>query len=51
MTQHHEGALEMVRKLQMDGGGQEVEIGQFMLHVESDQAIEIEKMAELSEKV
>jgi uncharacterized protein (DUF305 family) len=51
MTQHHEGALEMVRKLQMDGGGQEVEIGQFMLHVESDQAIEIEKMAELSEKL
>jgi uncharacterized protein (DUF305 family) len=51
MTQHHEGAIEMVRKLQRDGGGNESELGVFMLHVDSDQTIEIEKMAELAKKL
>ena len=51
MTQHHTGALEMIRQLTFDGGGNESEIGQFILHVESDQSIEIEKMAELSKKL
>ena len=51
MTFHHEGAIEMIRALQMDNGGQEVELGQFILHVESDQTIEIEKMAELAKKL
>lgn len=51
MTRHHEGALEMVRELQMKGGGRESELGTFMLHVDADQAIEIEKMAELSSKL
>ncbi len=44
MIQHHHGALTMVRQLQDKGGGNESEIGVFSLHVESDQAIEIERM-------
>jgi uncharacterized protein (DUF305 family) len=47
MTQHHQGALTMVRELQDSGGGAEAEIGQFVLHVDADQAIEIERMQEL----
>lgn len=48
MTQHHRGALTMVQDLVNKGGGVESEIGQFILHVDSDQAIEIKRMAELA---
>ena len=51
MTQHHEGALEMVRDLFNAGGGAESEIGQFAMHVDSDQQIEIQRMAELAQKL
>jgi uncharacterized protein (DUF305 family) len=51
MTQHHEGALTIVRELMAKGGGGEVEIGQFILHVESDQSIEIQRMAELAKQL
>lgn len=47
MTQHHMGALTMVKELYDKGGGQEAEIGQFVMHVDSDQSIEIQRMAEL----
>ena len=49
MTQHHQGALEMVQRLVDEGGGGETEIGQFILHVDADQAIEIQRMQELLE--
>jgi uncharacterized protein (DUF305 family) len=48
MTQHHMGALTMVRELVDKGGGAEAEIGQFILHVDSDQSIEIKRMQELA---
>ena len=51
MTQHHQGALTMVQQLVDDGGGGETEIGQFILHVDSDQSIEIQRMAELAGKL
>lgn len=51
MTQHHAGALQMIQELYDKGGGGEAEIGQFVLHVDSDQTIEIEKMAELAKKL
>jgi uncharacterized protein (DUF305 family) len=51
MTAHHQGALTMVRELQDKGGGMEVEIGQFLLHVDSDQAIEIERMQQILAKL
>ena len=51
MTQHHKGALQMVQESTDKGGGAETEIGQFMLHVDSDQGIEIKRMAELAEKL
>jgi uncharacterized protein (DUF305 family) len=48
MVRHHRGALTMVRDLRAtDGGGVEPEIDAFVRHVESDQAIEIERMNEL----
>jgi uncharacterized protein (DUF305 family) len=47
MIQHHEGALQMVRDLYKAGGGQEATIGQFALHVEGDQGIEIARMQEM----
>jgi uncharacterized protein (DUF305 family) len=47
MTQHHMGALTMVQDLVDDGGGVESEIEQFILHVDSDQSIEIQRMQEL----
>jgi uncharacterized protein (DUF305 family) len=47
MTQHHMGALTMVQNLVDDGGGVESEIEQFILHVDSDQSIEIQRMQEL----
>jgi uncharacterized protein (DUF305 family) len=48
MTQHHQGALTMVQELYEKGGGNEVEIGQFVLHVDADQSIEIERMQQLA---
>lgn len=51
MTQHHQGALTMVQELYDKGGAQETEIGQFVLHVDADQSIEIKRMAELSAKL
>ena len=47
MTQHHQGALTMVQELVDKGGGTEPEIEQFILHVDSDQSIEIQRMREL----
>jgi uncharacterized protein (DUF305 family) len=47
MTQHHQGALTMVQELVDDGGGAEPEIEQFILHVDADQGIEIQRMREL----
>ena len=51
MTQHHEGALQMVRDLFNAGGGAESEINQFAMHVDSDQQIEISRMAQLAGKL
>jgi uncharacterized protein (DUF305 family) len=51
MTQHHQGALQMVADLYNAGGGQEPEIAQFAMHVDSDQNIEIARMAELAAKL
>lgn len=51
MTQHHEGALQMVQQLVFDGGGEETEIATFINHVDSDQGIEILRMAELAKKL
>ena len=51
MTQHHQGALQMVADLYNAGGGAETEINQFAMHVDSDQGIEIQRMAELAEKL
>jgi uncharacterized protein (DUF305 family) len=51
MTQHHKGALQMVQEATDKGAGVETEIGQFMLHVDSDQSIEIQRMAELAAKL
>jgi uncharacterized protein (DUF305 family) len=51
MTQHHRGALTMVQNLVDDGGGAESEIEQFILHVDSDQTIEIGRMQEMLGKL
>jgi uncharacterized protein (DUF305 family) len=51
MTQHHEGALQMVAELYNGGGGLESEISQFVMHVDSDQSIEIKRMAQLAQKL
>jgi uncharacterized protein (DUF305 family) len=51
MTHHHEGALQMVQQLVFDGGGAETEIATFINHVDSDQGIEILRMAELAKKL
>lgn len=47
MIRHHEGALTMVRRLELSGGGLEPNIGAFARHVEADQAIEIARMEDL----
>jgi uncharacterized protein (DUF305 family) len=47
MTRHHEGALEMVRRLYADGGGGEVEVYRLAAEIEGDQGIEIARMAEM----
>ena len=51
MTRHHEGALTMVRDLRESGGGLQSEIDKFAREVESDQTAEIQRMADLLEKV
>jgi uncharacterized protein (DUF305 family) len=47
MTQHHQGALAMVQSLVDQGGGAEAELEQFILHVDSDQSIEISRMRQM----
>ena len=51
MIQHHQGALQMVFDLLNGGGGSEPEIAQFIQHVDSDQSIEISRMADLAKKL
>ncbi len=51
MTRHHQGALQMVQELVDTGGGAETEIGQFVLHVDADQSIEIKRMQQLLSKL
>jgi hypothetical protein len=41
----------MVADLYNAGGGAETEINQFAMHVDSDQGIEIQRMAELAKKL
>ena len=51
MTRHHQGALTMVRNLRESGGGLQSEIDKFAREVEADQTAEIQRMADLLEKV
>jgi uncharacterized protein (DUF305 family) len=51
MIRHHQGALTMVRQLYEENGGNEPEIGVFTRHVDSDQNIEITRMAGLRAEV
>jgi uncharacterized protein (DUF305 family) len=51
MIRHHQGALTMVRQLRADNGGIEPEIDLFVRHVDSDQNIEINRMAGLLAQV
>jgi uncharacterized protein (DUF305 family) len=51
MIRHHHGALTMVRQLRTDDGGNEPEIDLFARHVDSDQNIEINRMAGLLAEV
>ncbi len=51
MTQHHQGAIEMVATLfAARGGGQESEIFQFATDVDVDQRMEIERMQRMLEE-
>jgi uncharacterized protein (DUF305 family) len=45
MTQHHDGARRMVQELFEAGGGEEIEVFQLANHIESDQSIEMDRMA------
>jgi uncharacterized protein (DUF305 family) len=47
MIRHHEGALTMVRQLELAGGGLEPNVDAFARHVEADQTLEIARMQEL----
>jgi uncharacterized protein (DUF305 family) len=47
MSRHHDGALAMVAELYASGGGQEPEIGQIAAHIDSDQRVEISRMASM----
>ena len=47
MIQHHQGALTMVRRLYAQGGGQEPATDFLARNVDSDQQVEIERMAGL----
>ncbi len=53
MTLHHEGALEMVADLwaREDGSGQDIGIFHLASHIDSDQRIEIERMADLDQEL
>jgi uncharacterized protein (DUF305 family) len=51
MTQHHEGAIQMVAQLFGEGGGTETQLYQFAQHVDSDQSIEIKRMTQLAAKL
>jgi uncharacterized protein (DUF305 family) len=51
MIRHHQGALTMVGQLRADNGGIEPEIDLFVRHVDSDQNIEINRMAGLLAQV
>jgi uncharacterized protein (DUF305 family) len=47
MIRHHQGALTMVEQLYAKNGGNEASIDLFARHAESDQSIEINRMAAL----
>jgi uncharacterized protein (DUF305 family) len=51
MIRHHQGALTMVAQLRETDGGQEPEIDLFARHVDSDQNIEINRLAGLLAQV
>jgi uncharacterized protein (DUF305 family) len=51
MIRHHQGALTMVSQLREEDGGVEPEIDLFARHVDSDQNIEINRMAGLLAQV
>jgi uncharacterized protein (DUF305 family) len=51
MVRHHQGALTMVAQLRETDGGVEPEIDLFARHVDSDQNIEIDRMAGLLAQV
>ena len=51
MIRHHQGALTMVGQLRAENGGVEPEIDLFARHVDSDQNIEINRMAGLLAEV
>jgi uncharacterized protein (DUF305 family) len=51
MIRHHQGALTMVEQLRANGGGVEPESDLFARHVDSDQNIEINRMAGLLAQV
>ena len=51
MIRHHQGALTMVEQLRAKGGGVEPESDLFARHVDSDQNIEINRMAGLLAQV
>jgi uncharacterized protein (DUF305 family) len=51
MIRHHQGALTMVEQLRVDDGGVEPAIDAFARHVDSDQNIEINRMAGLLAQV
>jgi len=47
MIRHHEGAVAMIEDLYTAGGGQEPVIGEMARHFDSDQRIEITRMADM----
>lgn len=51
MTKHHSGAIQMVNDLVLAKAGSESELNQFIMHIDSDQSIEIQRMAEISAKL
>jgi uncharacterized protein (DUF305 family) len=53
MTYHHNGALEMVTDLYArdDGSGDDIDIFQLASHIDADQRIEIDRMAELHDEL
>ncbi len=44
MIQHHTGALNMVADLRAQGGGKEINIADFLIGVDTDQRMEIDRM-------